>query len=656
MAFSYGFYDSLNGDRRYKAADFGELVGSLLTDGIFENIGQKMFVTAGSGMNINVGSGKAWFDNTWSVNDSVMVITVPQSDITRPRYDAVVLEVNTELTVRENKIKIVSGTPATSPVKPTLTNTAKVHQHPLAYIYVAAAATAITASNIEIVVGQSACPFVTGVLQKTDITGLYNQWNADFTTWFNNLKSQLTSNVVTNLQSQIDTLKTQVVSAATAAEVNAGKITTIINQITNMVDVGSVFSVGYGYNKTVSGALPCTGGSYSPTAYANLFGQIGYTYGGSGTFSDVTFTYPITLYTYQVAQDFTTGYIYTIATTTQSGGKGSKYLCKFDSNLSLISYYTIPEFTSEPSANTQANFVAVGAGVIAIRVGYSKSITCYTLNDGQSYNGSYNYYIKGAACRTGVVVMNINTGTTYGSYVYIASNGTTRSGQVATNVSSMQIQGTTGDAIFFSCQNSNTSPIIYYVGSIVGGVTYKKTVSKMRNLGGAFFYSNKYYLLPDDLSTLYCITNATTLAETSSTLRHLYNDEKALVSYDRGTSIITTAYQYVFKTWVDHAILQLNPSTYLIQVYQYPGSSSTYYYQLMIVNVESSSISLLPVPASKMYTGSSTEYAIFSKLGNYYYIGANRIAVSSLMFMVPDNTTTANLYLPTHIYQDYIKY
>lgn len=207
MAFEYGFYNSINGDRKYNALDFGKVFDGVITDGVFAGIGDKMFVTRGAGsFEILVGTGKAWFDHTWNLNTSPMLFTLSGSHPVLTRYDAVVLEVNENQDVygRVNEIKVIEGTPSSNAVKPTLLNTDNLHQHPLAYVKINPEATEITAQDIEIVVGQTDCPFVTSILQQTDITELFANWNGQFNTWFDNLKAQLTDNVVTNLQNQID--------------------------------------------------------------------------------------------------------------------------------------------------------------------------------------------------------------------------------------------------------------------------------------------------------------------------------------------------------------------------------------------------------------------------------------------------------------------
>lgn len=210
MAFTCGFFNSENGDRKYNAEQMSAIFDGIIADGVFTTIGDHMAVTAGTGMQVLVGTGKAWFDHTWNVNDAAYPLTITASDVTLSRIDAIVLETNHSDSVRLNKLRVVQGTVASSPVKPTLTNSEKVHQHPLAWVTVAPGVTQIAASAIENAVGTSACPFVTGIIATTDIDDLFAQWNGEFDEWFDNLKAQLSDNVVANLQKQIDANKTQI--------------------------------------------------------------------------------------------------------------------------------------------------------------------------------------------------------------------------------------------------------------------------------------------------------------------------------------------------------------------------------------------------------------------------------------------------------------
>jgi hypothetical protein len=162
MTFTYGFYDSVSSDRLYTARQFGQLFDGLIYDGVYEDYGDHFEVVEDSGMNILIKSGRAWFKSTWSLNDSNLSDTVPTADPLLPRIDIVYLEINLGSGVRANKIDIVTGTPASSPVPPTLTQSGDVWQYPLAHIYVGAGVTSISDANITNKMGTVDCPYVTG--------------------------------------------------------------------------------------------------------------------------------------------------------------------------------------------------------------------------------------------------------------------------------------------------------------------------------------------------------------------------------------------------------------------------------------------------------------------------------------------------------------
>ena len=207
MAFTCGFFNSQNGDRKYNAEQMASIFDGLIKDGVYDTVGEIFAVTPGTGMQVLVGSGRAWFDHTWNNNDASYPLAITAADVSLPRYDAVVLETNHSDTVRTNRLRVLTGTPASNPVKPTMASSANVKQHPLAYIKVTAGAKAITQSMIQVVVGTSECPFVTGIIDTAEIDSLFQQWNGEFNEWFENLKAQLSDNVVANLQGQIDDLE-----------------------------------------------------------------------------------------------------------------------------------------------------------------------------------------------------------------------------------------------------------------------------------------------------------------------------------------------------------------------------------------------------------------------------------------------------------------
>lgn len=118
---------------------------------------------------------------------------VTQAEVLLNRYDAVVLDVDARTSVRANTIKIINGTPGSSPSKPEMLKDNDHWQYPLAYIYVAAGVTSIGQENITNCVGTSECPFVTAPLEKMDIDALIAKWEAQWNVWIERNDSEWAS-------------------------------------------------------------------------------------------------------------------------------------------------------------------------------------------------------------------------------------------------------------------------------------------------------------------------------------------------------------------------------------------------------------------------------------------------------------------------------
>lgn len=207
MSVTYGFYNAKDHDRQYDAVQLSSIFDGLINDGVYATIGDAFVITAGSNMSVAVGTGRAWFNHTWTYNDAKLILTIPNSEVLLDRYDAVVLETNDADDVRANSIKVISGVAASSPKKPDLTNDTHIHQYPLAYIKVPANSTSVSQANIENCIGTSACPFVTGIVDTIDASTLFKQWNSEFDIWFDGMKGQLSTDAAGNLQTQINALK-----------------------------------------------------------------------------------------------------------------------------------------------------------------------------------------------------------------------------------------------------------------------------------------------------------------------------------------------------------------------------------------------------------------------------------------------------------------
>lgn len=197
---TYGFFDSENGDRRYNADQMSRYFDGLITDGVYESVGDAFVVQAATGMNVSVGSGRAIIDCKWLDNSSTVLVNISPADLVKPRYSAVVLRLDKNQRLME--IASIDGEPATEPEKPEPTVTEDIKELILAYILVPVASNQIVQSNIEDARSLDVCGWVTGLIDQLDISNLYLQWvdlfnayytdmQAAFQEWFDDLVGEL---------------------------------------------------------------------------------------------------------------------------------------------------------------------------------------------------------------------------------------------------------------------------------------------------------------------------------------------------------------------------------------------------------------------------------------------------------------------------------
>lgn len=181
MALTSGFYNSVNGDRKYNAEQLSSIFDGLINDGILYNVGNRFNVTALSGNNVQIGSGRAWFNHTWIYNDSNYTISLEASSALLNRIDAIVLEINRNQDIRSSQIIVIKGEESSSPSNPNLIKNEYQNQYPLAYIYRKANSSSITQEDITIKVGTEECPYVTGILPVEDIDKFIEETSNDIT-------------------------------------------------------------------------------------------------------------------------------------------------------------------------------------------------------------------------------------------------------------------------------------------------------------------------------------------------------------------------------------------------------------------------------------------------------------------------------------------
>ena len=185
MSVKSGFFNSIDGDRKYDAAQLSSVFDGLIVDGVFASIGTAFVVKADVARTVNVGIGKAWFNGTWITNDAILPIEMPEADTLLDRIDAIVIEINKSDPVRENSIKVVRGELASVPQRPAMKNEERIQHHPLCYIKRPAKSFSITQSQITNMVGTEEMPFVTGILQTISLDELLGKWQDELDNFVN---------------------------------------------------------------------------------------------------------------------------------------------------------------------------------------------------------------------------------------------------------------------------------------------------------------------------------------------------------------------------------------------------------------------------------------------------------------------------------------
>ncbi len=145
MAEQYRFFGSAVGDtREYSQVEFAEVFGTIVGNGYLGQVESELVTTENTpvGMSVLVGTGQAWINGYWYSNETPKEIPIATADATNHRIDRVVLRLDV-LNARSIVAVVKTGTPASTPVAPTLTQTEQMWEIPLYQVYVAPAVLAI---------------------------------------------------------------------------------------------------------------------------------------------------------------------------------------------------------------------------------------------------------------------------------------------------------------------------------------------------------------------------------------------------------------------------------------------------------------------------------------------------------------------------------
>lgn len=178
MSIITGYYNSLNGDRKYNADTMSKYFVGLIARGVLQNYKEKFIVKAYENMKVKVPTGKAFFsDGKWIENTADITLTIDPSDIVLDRIDRIVLRNDKNEDVRAGTVVLKKGSPASNPLPPSLEDNDYIEELSIATIRVKRLVEVISQADITNTIPDSdVCGYVTGLIDQVDTSDLYIQY------------------------------------------------------------------------------------------------------------------------------------------------------------------------------------------------------------------------------------------------------------------------------------------------------------------------------------------------------------------------------------------------------------------------------------------------------------------------------------------------
>ena len=184
-----GFFNSIDGDRKYDADDISNYFLKLISNGVFANPANSMQIQAAGGMKVKVTPGWAFINCKWLRLDNDYYITLDKADVKYSRVDRIVLRLDPSDDAREITIRVKKGDAKEKAYLKSLERVKNgVWELSLGYVWVHANATEIRQSNIvDERANTDVCGFVTGLIDQIDTTNLFAQYDDAFNEFMDKL-------------------------------------------------------------------------------------------------------------------------------------------------------------------------------------------------------------------------------------------------------------------------------------------------------------------------------------------------------------------------------------------------------------------------------------------------------------------------------------
>lgn len=197
------FFNSISGDRRYKAEEWAEYFASFIANGVFPNPSTGLQVLASNSMIITVNTGKAWINGYFYFNTSNLTITLDNADGVLNRIDRIV--VRWDLQDRVISVEVKKGTYSANPSAAAIQRDMDAYELVLADVYVGAGAVSVSQANItDQRLNSTLCGLVVGTVGELDTTA----FSAQLQGWFE-LYQEMSAEQYNNLKSYMNSLQIQ---------------------------------------------------------------------------------------------------------------------------------------------------------------------------------------------------------------------------------------------------------------------------------------------------------------------------------------------------------------------------------------------------------------------------------------------------------------
>ena len=186
-----GFFNSIDGDRKYDADDISNYFLKLISNGVFATPANSMQIQATTGMKVKVTPGWAFINCKWLRLDTDYTITLDKADARYDRVDRIVLKLDPSDDARNITIQVKKGDAAAKVyLKPLERVKNGVWELSLGYVWVHANATDIFQSNIvDERANTDVCGYVTGLIDQIDTTNLFAQYDDEFHRFMESVKN-----------------------------------------------------------------------------------------------------------------------------------------------------------------------------------------------------------------------------------------------------------------------------------------------------------------------------------------------------------------------------------------------------------------------------------------------------------------------------------